>query len=131
MGSTLRTVKFPSEVYMLCCEAKQRRKPELVEQLLRGKKPLSWEDRNHIADFYTGKGRFVRKGRVPDYEGEDFLRRAAANVTLLKAKNPGLSHDRAIDEIAKLSADGNDWTAFAAKLANYIRRSPKRKKSAR
>ncbi len=128
---TSRIIKFPSVVYMVCCEAKQTKKPALVEQLLRSKKRLSQEDRNHIADFYTGKGNFAQKGRPVDNEGEYLLSRAAANVKLLKANNPWLSHNRAIDEIAKLDADGGDWTRFAARLANYIRRSPKRKKPAR
>jgi hypothetical protein len=115
---------------MLCCEAKQRKKPQLVERLLRSRKRLAKEDRNHIADFYTKKGRFAPKGRRSDPATADFLERSAKNVRRLKANNPGLSHDRAIDEIAKLAVGDDDWTIFAAKLANYVRRSPRRKKLA-
>jgi hypothetical protein len=93
MGDDIIRIKFPSPVYMLCCEAKQMKKPELVERYLRSKKSLSHEDRNHIADFYTGKGNFAPKGRPLMNEWS--------------------------------------WTDFAATLDNYIRRSPKRKKSAR
>ena len=118
---------------MLCCEAKQTKKPELVERYLRSEKPLSDEDRNHIADFYTGKGNFALKGRPPNDQWQGFLDHCAAAVKRLKANNPGLHHGRAVDEVAKLATAESDssWTDFAATLDNYVRRSPKRKKSAR
>jgi hypothetical protein len=84
-------IKFPSRIYMLCCQAAQTKRPELINELLRSNEPLSDEDRAHIADFNEGK--FNPRGTSKKYEEAYLLAQAAAAVRT-RSTSQSLTHPR-------------------------------------
>jgi hypothetical protein len=115
---------------MLCCEAAQKKKPGLIDALMRSDERLSREDRAHIADFYAGK--FSNPSGRPENPRRQWeLARLADMVKELKqvAREKGvkLKHDDAIEHVVTSWGGPDEYDT----LKNYIRRSKQTKKVAR
>lgn len=150
------TVKWPSKIYMACCEAAQiarrprqamtdSKKRRMTKERERRKEldrqidqwscdpATSMEDRLVIADYHAGKLN-PKGGRPEDLHQQRALHSLASEVEQIKseerARGVRIRHDDAIDRVIEKYFPEMLQTAAWSKLKNFISRSKRTKKLA-